>query len=73
MYLSRFAPTPPLSPQFVRVLQNMAKDLGFFSIAWTILILAFRHSRTTLSPYFRSMSKIERPMLHSCSLSSFLS
>ena len=30
------------SRQFVRVLLNMAQDLGFFSIAWTILILAFR-------------------------------
>jgi hypothetical protein len=29
-------------PQFVRVLMNMAKDLGFFSIAWIMLILAFR-------------------------------
>ena len=31
--------------QFVRVLQNMAQDLGFFSIAWGILILACRYTR----------------------------
>ena len=29
-------------PQFVRVMMNMAQDLAFFSIAWCILILAFR-------------------------------
>ena len=29
--------------QFVRVLLYMAGDLGFFSIAWGILILAVRH------------------------------
>ncbi len=28
--------------QFVRVMQNMAKDLGFFSIVWCVLVLAFR-------------------------------
>ena len=27
--------------QFVRVLQNMAKDLGFFGLVWAILVLAF--------------------------------
>jgi hypothetical protein len=27
--------------QFVRVLLNMASDLGFFSIVWGVLILAF--------------------------------
>ena len=29
------------SLQFVRVLLNMASDLGFFSIVWCVLILAF--------------------------------
>ena len=28
--------------QFVRVMMNMGQDLAFFSIAWCILILAFR-------------------------------
>jgi hypothetical protein len=27
--------------QFVRVLQNMAKDLGFFGFVWAVLVLAF--------------------------------
>ncbi len=27
--------------QFVRVLQNMAKDLGFFGLVWAILVFAF--------------------------------
>ena len=33
--------------QFVRVLLNMAQDLGFFSIAWAILILGFRRLKTS--------------------------
>jgi hypothetical protein len=27
--------------QFVRVLQNMAKDLGFFGLVWAVLVLTF--------------------------------
>ena len=28
-------------PQFVRVMQHMASDLGFFGVVWGILVLAF--------------------------------
>jgi hypothetical protein len=44
-----FKSYPPISAniyiitllQFVRVLQNMAKDLGFFGFVWAVLVLAF--------------------------------